>query len=80
MKQVPGNVTLDEAASVPLGLATAVIPLYNREVEKTDSVGLIAPWEEGGAGKYKGPFVVFGGSSSVGQYGNAVYNLFITTF
>lgn len=66
--KIPDNITTDEAASIPLGLATAALALYNREVEKTASVGLVAPWEEGGAGKYKGPFVVFGGASSVGQY------------
>ena len=35
-----------------------------------DSVGLTAPWEEGGRSKYAGkPIVIFGGAGSVGQYG-----------
>ena len=33
------------------------------------TAGLVAPWEEGGLGKYAGkPIVIFGGASSVGQY------------
>jgi len=63
--KIPPNVTFDQAASVPLGLATAVIGLYNTGV----GAGFAPFWEAGGAGKYAGkPIIVFGGSSSVGQY------------
>ena len=34
------------------------------------TAGLTPPWEAGGRGKYHGqPIIVFGGASSVGQYG-----------
>jgi len=63
--KVPSNVSFEEASTIPLGLATAAVGLYN----KTGSVGLTPPWEAGGQGKYQGkPFVLFGGASSVGQY------------
>lgn len=33
---------------------------------------MLAPWKEGGRGKYAGqPIVIFGGSSSVGQFGES---------
>ncbi|KZT00565.1 GroES-like protein [Laetiporus sulphureus 93-53] len=67
--KIPDNVSFGQAATVPLGLATAAIGLFNRKA-KTGSVGLYPPWEEGGEGKYKGkPIVILGGASSVGQYG-----------
>lgn len=60
--KVPSSVTDDEAASIPLGIDTAVIGLFSPEFG-----GLVAPWTE--AGKYNGQtIVVLGGSSSVGLY------------
>ncbi|KAF8524571.1 GroES-like protein [Hysterangium stoloniferum] len=65
LAKIPDNITFDQAASIPLGLATAAVGYYN-PVETGG--GLTAPWA-GGEGKYKGQgIVIFGGSSSVGQY------------
>ncbi|KZT00564.1 GroES-like protein [Laetiporus sulphureus 93-53] len=66
--KVPSNVSLEQASTIPLGLATAAVGLFQHNA-KSGSVGLYPPWEEGGEGKYSGkPIVVLGGSSSVGQY------------
>ncbi|KAI1797058.1 GroES-like protein [Ganoderma leucocontextum] len=66
--KVPENITLDQAASVPLGLATVTLGLWGHHPD-AKSVSLAAPWEEGGETKYAGKaFVVLGGASSVGQY------------
>ncbi|KAH8101000.1 GroES-like protein [Cristinia sonorae] len=66
--KIPDNLTFDEAATIPLGLATAAIGLYNETWER-GGANLVAPWSEGGRGKYaRQPIVVFGGSSSVGQF------------
>lgn len=63
----------DEASTIPLGLGTAAMGLFTPDVRPRrdfNSVGLTAPWEEGGRGKYAGnPIVIFGGAGSVGQYG-----------
>ncbi|OCH85560.1 GroES-like protein [Obba rivulosa] len=63
--KIPGNITVDQASTLPLGLATAALGLFD-----AGSAGLSpAPWEAGGRGKFSGkPFVVFGGAASVGQY------------
>ncbi|KAI6021549.1 hypothetical protein BKA83DRAFT_29041 [Pisolithus microcarpus] len=54
--KLPSNITFDEAASIPVGMAMAAIPL------------LKAPWE-GGCGQYAGqPAHIFGGACCVGQY------------
>ena len=67
--QVPEHLTLDQAASVPVGLATVLNGLWNHHPD-AKSISLTAAWEEGGQTKYAGkPFVVLGGASSVGQYG-----------
>ncbi|KAI0369018.1 GroES-like protein [Pilatotrama ljubarskyi] len=58
----------EEAATVPSGLATAALSLYNLK-EGAASVRLTPPWEEQGRGKYTGkPIFILGGASSVGQY------------
>ncbi|KAH9921205.1 GroES-like protein [Epithele typhae] len=65
------NVTFEQAAVVPLGLATATTGLWNcNPAMGAHLLNLPAPWEEGGptAGADNVAFVV-GGSSSVGQYG-----------
>ncbi|KAH9918296.1 chaperonin 10-like protein [Fomitopsis serialis] len=66
--QIPGWMAFEEAATIPLGLATASLGMYN--VHSTDtSAGLLPPWEPNGRDRYTGkPFVVLGGSSSVGHY------------
>ena len=63
--------SLDEAAALCSGLITAVLAFYNRhQVATHQSLGLMPFWEEGGRGKYAGqPIVIFGGASSLGQYG-----------
>ncbi|OCH89712.1 GroES-like protein [Obba rivulosa] len=62
--KIPGNITVDQAATIPLCLATAALALFD-----AGSAGLFPPWEEKGRGKYAGkPIVVFGGATSVGQF------------
>ncbi|CCM04347.1 uncharacterized protein FIBRA_06519 [Fibroporia radiculosa] len=64
--KIPDSLSFEEAASIPLGITTAAIGLYS----KVGGAGLFPPWEEGGRGLYRGkPIVVFGGASSVGQFG-----------
>ncbi|KAI0319324.1 hypothetical protein OF83DRAFT_1170280 [Amylostereum chailletii] len=74
---IPETWSFDEAATLPLGLATAAIGLYQTPTSvpiqgfipgQGGGAGLLAPWESG-VGKYAGQAaVVFGGSSSVGQF------------
>jgi NADPH:quinone reductase-like Zn-dependent oxidoreductase len=65
--QIPSNVSTDEAASIPLALATAAIGLYNGG---SAGLGLAEPWTAEGKGKYAGkPFVISAASTSVGQLG-----------
>lgn len=66
-QKIPDGISFDEAASVPLALATVVMALW----AKTDrSIQLIPPWKEGGLTAYaRKPIFILGGSSSVGQYG-----------
>lgn len=64
----------EAAATIPLGLGTASIPMYSGTTDIPNipggSLELTPPWEEGGLMKYtEQPIVVFGGSSSVGQFG-----------
>lgn len=64
--KIPDNITFDQAATIPMSLATAALALYN---PKPAGVGLEFAWEESGRGKYAGqPFLVIGGASSVGQH------------
>ncbi|KAL5504373.1 hypothetical protein ACEPAH_8447 [Sanghuangporus vaninii] len=64
--KIPSNISFDEAASVPLCLATAAAGLYG---DRPVGLKYKPAWEQGGEGLYLGkPIVVFGGSSSVGQY------------
>ncbi|EMD31500.1 hypothetical protein CERSUDRAFT_162941 [Gelatoporia subvermispora B] len=65
--KIPSNITVDEAATIPLGLATAALGLF--DLYAAGSAKLFPPWVEGGRGKYAGKaIVIFGGASSVGQY------------
>ncbi|KAH9921855.1 chaperonin 10-like protein [Fomitopsis serialis] len=70
--KIPDNITFEQAATLPVGLSTAALGLYEQVVapdQDYGTLGLQAPWEEGGRGKYAGkPFVVIGAGSSVGQY------------
>ncbi|EIN12987.1 GroES-like protein [Punctularia strigosozonata HHB-11173 SS5] len=66
--KVPENLTLDEAASVPMSLCTAFLGLYNRRSAVWGGgAGLIPFWETPSAYSAM-PFMVLGGSSSVGEY------------
>jgi len=65
--KIPPNLTFDQASTIPLTLATAAIGFYQKK--KAGGIGLDAPWEEGGRGKYAGePILVIGGSAAVGQH------------
>ncbi|TFY59162.1 hypothetical protein EVJ58_g5957 [Rhodofomes roseus] len=61
--------TVEEAATIPLALATSAVALYHDgNGALGGTCGLTPPWEASGRGKYKGqPTVVLGGASSVGQ-------------
>ncbi|RPD59722.1 GroES-like protein [Lentinus tigrinus ALCF2SS1-6] len=65
---IPDNLTFDQAASVPLSLATVATGSWPHE-PGAQSLNFPAPWEEQGLTKFKGkPALIMGGSSSVGQY------------
>ncbi|EIN12417.1 GroES-like protein [Punctularia strigosozonata HHB-11173 SS5] len=68
--KIPDNVSVDEAASVPLTLATAYLALYNKKKPAGSQGGgaeLMPFWQSNTA--YAGqPFVVLGGATSVGQF------------
>ncbi|RPD59732.1 GroES-like protein [Lentinus tigrinus ALCF2SS1-6] len=67
--KIPYNISFDEAASVPLGLATVVLALYNQDPKSDKTLRLTPPWAEGGTTQFAGkPAFIIGGSSSVGQY------------
>ncbi|KAI0351756.1 GroES-like protein [Trametes cingulata] len=67
--KIPDNLSFDQAASVPLGLATAVCGFYNHFHPNAKSVALPAPWEDDASAQAIGkPLLVLGGGSSVGQY------------
>lgn len=70
-EQIPDNISFDQAATVPLGIATAGNGLYH----PLGPGEFIAPWS-GGEGKYSGtPLVVIGGSSVVGSFGRHAFGL-----
>lgn len=61
--------TYEAASTIPLGLATAALGMYNVR-NPNNSAGLFPPWKPSGRDRYLGkPFVVLGGSASVGHYG-----------
>ncbi|PCH39327.1 GroES-like protein [Wolfiporia cocos MD-104 SS10] len=65
--KIANSLSFDQASTIPLGLATAALGLFNPG--KSNSAGLHPPWEANGSGRYAGqPIVIFGGASSVGQY------------
>ncbi|KZV67570.1 GroES-like protein [Peniophora sp. CONT] len=76
MAKIPANITTEQAATIPITLATAAIGIY---AEKKDALrpdkfdvgglGLTPPWATGGRDKYVGQAaLVISGSSSVGQF------------
>ncbi|KAH7903809.1 chaperonin 10-like protein [Hygrophoropsis aurantiaca] len=61
--KLPSNISFDQAASLPVCVATTVIALYSKA-----GIGYQVPWD-GGRGKYTSqPILVIGGATSVGQY------------
>ena len=70
--QIPDTLSFDQASTIPLGLATAAIGLYQKKKER-GGLELVAPWVQGGRGKYAGQAIfITGGASSVGQYGTSL--------
>lgn len=70
LPQTPANLTTDQAATLPLGINTAAFGLYDHPDGGIGNCGLAPPWEAGGQDKYAGqPILIFGGASTVGQYG-----------
>ncbi|PAV16319.1 GroES-like protein [Pyrrhoderma noxium] len=66
--KIPSNVTTNQAASIPVGAATAVIGLYSDKDRKQGAKVYTVPWTDTGKNAHKGEsIVIFGGSSSVGQ-------------
>ncbi|KAJ3557464.1 hypothetical protein NM688_g1456 [Phlebia brevispora] len=66
---VPAEITAKATATIPLSLGTTAVGLCNKKIVPYGGAALIPPWEEGGRGKYSGqPFLIIGGSSSVGQH------------
>jgi hypothetical protein len=61
--QVPPSISFDSAATVPLGLDTALVGLYGNDF----GAGITPPWKQS-IGESKTPIVILGGSSSVGLY------------
>ena len=67
--KIPATLAFEEAATIPSGVATAALSLYNQD-RAADSVRLTPPWTEAGRRKYTGtPICIVGGATSVGQYG-----------
>ncbi|TFY66360.1 hypothetical protein EVG20_g4720 [Dentipellis fragilis] len=65
-----GNLSFDEASTIPLGISTAAGGMYQEMRPKwPGGAQLFPPWEQAGRGKYHDqPIAVIGGSSSVGQF------------
>ncbi|PIL35339.1 hypothetical protein GSI_02064 [Ganoderma sinense ZZ0214-1] len=67
--KIPEGISFDQAASVPLGLATVVLALWDHNPRTEKSIRLTPPWEASGLTAYAGkPAFIIGGASSVGQY------------
>ncbi|KDR68604.1 hypothetical protein GALMADRAFT_256890 [Galerina marginata CBS 339.88] len=65
LARIPPDISYDGAAALPVALSVAFVALYNHNPH---GLGITPPFSEDAQGKYAGtPFVVIGGSSSVGQ-------------
>ncbi|KAG2361298.1 GroES-like protein [Suillus spraguei] len=60
--KIPPSESFDSAASVPLGLDTALVGLYGNDL----GAGVTPPWVK--SVEPSTPIIIFGGSSSVGSY------------
>jgi NADPH:quinone reductase-like Zn-dependent oxidoreductase len=65
VSKIPDSLTFDDAATIPVGLGAAVIGLFNPIAE--GGLALTPFWSQDVKYKDK-PIVIFGGTSSVGQY------------
>ena len=71
MVQIPTGISFDQAAAVPIAIATAAIGLYAPK-QPRGGAALVAPWREGGRGKYSGqPILIIGGATTCGQAGQS---------
>jgi NADPH:quinone reductase-like Zn-dependent oxidoreductase len=70
--KIPDNVSTDEASSIPLAIATAFLALYNKRKDGQGGGAELVPFWENPKAHAGQPFVVFGGSTSVGQYGKNI--------
>ncbi|EIN10099.1 GroES-like protein [Punctularia strigosozonata HHB-11173 SS5] len=66
--KLPDSVSVDEAASVPLGLATAFLGLYNEKKDGQGGGAGLIPYYKSTKAHEGSPIVVLGGATSVGQY------------
>lgn len=65
MAKIPSNISFEEAASLPTGIAEAVVGLYSA---KPNGAGFTIPLEPEERGKLAGkPLLILGGAGSVGQ-------------
>ncbi|KAG1844068.1 chaperonin 10-like protein [Suillus subalutaceus] len=63
--KIPSSESFDSAATVPLGLDTALMGLYGNHF----GAGITPPWTKSASGHESNkPIVILGGSSSVGSY------------
>ncbi|KAI0071612.1 GroES-like protein [Panus rudis PR-1116 ss-1] len=68
--KIPPNISFDEAATLPVGLGTALNGLYGDLTPDSErsGAGLTPFWRDGGRLKYSGkPIVVLSGATSCGQ-------------
>ncbi|KAG2126311.1 chaperonin 10-like protein [Suillus clintonianus] len=71
--KIPENISFDQAASVQVGIIPFAVALYAQQPE---GLAHLAPWLEGGHGKYAGqPIVIMGGTSTLGQYATQLARL-----
>ena len=69
LSKIPSNISVDQAATVPVTLTCTYVGLY---CEYPYGLGFKAPVSQDAVGKYTGtPIVVLGGATSVGQYGQS---------
>ncbi|KAF7326491.1 Dehydrogenase azaJ [Mycena venus] len=64
--KLPPNISIEEGASIPVGLFTSYHALY---AQPPHGGGLVSPMSPGGRGKYAGqPIVILGGAGATGHY------------